>query len=237
MAELERSVLAEEQAALRRRGNAGRSGRARGSCRSRRAGSSRRPRRSSVALSQHRPDGALVVVASVNSPAFPVGSRWPLDAPSVAARSSSRAGGTHRYSNLPGEVVAAARNSPIEAAIGVPIIVDGKVWGDISVAVRTAKALPADTEERLHSFTGLLAAAISTPNPGTRSASRRRPSGAPPRRDARRRRRIRRRGLRRRRQRGGGSARPEGLGSRPFRPGPKNHGARLGQQRSELSRR
>jgi signal transduction histidine kinase len=173
MAELKRSVLAEEQAALRRVATLVAAG---------------APAEElfeavaqevaavlgvpSVTLSQHRPDGAVVVVASVDSPAFPVGSRWPLDAPSVAARieETGRAARID-YSNLPGEIAAAARNSSIEAAIGVPIIVDGKVWGDISVAVRAAKALPSETEQRLHNFTELLGTAIS--NAESRDALRR----------------------------------------------------------------
>jgi signal transduction histidine kinase len=116
----------------------------------------------SVTLNQHRSDGSLMVVASVNSPAFPVGSRWPLDAPGVAA-AIEETGGAARidYSSLGGEVAAAAREASIRTAVGVPIVVDGKVWGDISVTAGDPEALPPDTERRLHDFGELLGLAIS----------------------------------------------------------------------------
>ncbi len=172
MAQLERSVLAQEQAALRRVATlvaVGAPAEELFDAVAQEVAAVFGVR--SVTLSQHRA-GTLIVVASVGSAAFPVGSRWPLDAPSVAAtvEETGRAARVD-YSNLAGEIAAAARASSTEAAIGVPIIVDGKVWGDISVAVRAAEALPPETEQRLHNFTDLLGLAIS--NAESRDALRR----------------------------------------------------------------
>jgi signal transduction histidine kinase len=163
MAQPERSVLAEEQAALRRVATLV----AQGAPADDLFAAVAHEVASvlgipSVTLNHHRADGMLVVVASLDSPTFPVGSRWPLDAPGVAA-AIEETGGAARidYSNLGGPVAAAARDASIGSAVGVPIVVDGKVWGDISVTAREAEVLPDETERRLHDFTELLGLAIS----------------------------------------------------------------------------
>jgi len=116
-----------------------------------------------VTLSHHHADGSFTVVAATNNPGFPVGSRWLLDGPSLAAtiHETGRAARIDDYSNLGGAVAAAVRDSSIRAAAGAPIVVDGRVWGHISVAAKGAEPLPAGTEQRLLDFTELLATAIS----------------------------------------------------------------------------
>jgi signal transduction histidine kinase len=47
------------------------------------------------------------------------------------------------------------------AAVGCPIIVDGRLWGVMVAAQRLPQALPADTESRVAQFTELTATAIS----------------------------------------------------------------------------
>ena len=49
----------------------------------------------------------------------------------------------------------------IRSAIGAPIVVGGRVWGTMSVAGTQLEPLPAGSEQRLASFTELLATAIS----------------------------------------------------------------------------
>jgi signal transduction histidine kinase len=116
-----------------------------------------------VTLCHHHGDGSFTVVAATNNPGFPVGSRWPLDGPSLAAtiHATGRAARIDDYSDFGGAVAAAVRDSSIRAAAGAPIVVDGKVWGHISVAAKGAEPLPVATEQRLHDFTELLATAIS----------------------------------------------------------------------------
>jgi GAF domain-containing protein len=116
-----------------------------------------------VTLSHHHADGSFTIAAETNNPAFPVGSRWPLDGPSLAA-TIHETGGVARiddYSSLGGAVATAMHRSSMRAAAGSPIVVDSKVWGHISVAARGAEPLPAGTEQRLLDFTELLATAIS----------------------------------------------------------------------------
>jgi GAF domain-containing protein len=116
-----------------------------------------------VTLSHHHADASFTVVAETNNPGFPVGSRWPLDGPSLAAtiHETGRAARIDDYSKLGGEVAAAMHGSSLIAAVGSPIVVDGKVWGHISVAAKGAEPLPAGTEQRLLDFTELISTAIS----------------------------------------------------------------------------
>ena len=116
-----------------------------------------------VTLSHHHADGSFTVVAATNNPGFPVGSRWPLDGPSLAAtiHETGRVARIDDYSDLGGAVAAAMHDSSLRAAAGSPIVVDGKVWGHISVAAKGGEPLPAGTEQRLLDFTELIATAIS----------------------------------------------------------------------------
>src|SRR5438874_10649 len=116
-----------------------------------------------VTVSHYEPDRSFTVIASTNNPGFPVGSRWPMDGPSLAAtiHDTGRAARIDEYSNLPGVVAAAVRDSSIRSAVGAPIVVDGSVWGHISVAATDPVPLPTDTERRLRDFTELVETAIS----------------------------------------------------------------------------
>jgi signal transduction histidine kinase len=56
---------------------------------------------------------------------------------------------------------------PIRSAVGVPILVEGRLWGVIAIGSAGAAQLPADTEVRLAGFTTLVATAIA--NAGAKS--------------------------------------------------------------------
>jgi GAF domain-containing protein len=116
-----------------------------------------------VTLSHHHADGSFTVVAAKNNPGFPVGSRWPLDGPSLAAtiHETGRSARIDDYSKLGGAVAAAMHGSSLRAAMGSPIVADGKVWGHISVAAKETEPLRAGTEQRLLDFTELISTAIS----------------------------------------------------------------------------
>jgi signal transduction histidine kinase len=55
----------------------------------------------------------------------------------------------------------AGRAAGRRSTVGVPVIVDGHVWGVVSVASTIDRPLPLDTERRLVEFTELLATAIA----------------------------------------------------------------------------
>ncbi len=103
-----------------------------------------------------------VVVASVNQEAFPVGSRWAIDGPSVHARirETGKPARIDDYAHLPGAIAAAVRASGVRSGVGVPIVVDGKIWGAIAAGLHGTEPAK-DVEQRLADFTELVASAIS----------------------------------------------------------------------------
>ena len=135
---------------------------------------------SAVSIVRFEPDAGSVIVASFNDPGFPVGSHWPLQAPSLNATVFETGKPAQiDYSELPGPVAAAARSSGLRVGVGVPIVVDGRVWGMIAVGQRHRRdalptfagsytgrlvlstASPRETQTRLAAFTELIATAIA----------------------------------------------------------------------------
>jgi signal transduction histidine kinase len=105
---------------------------------------------------------AAIVLASLGAPEFPAGSRWSLETPGLPA--------TIHETRLPARIDdftaasgldARARDAGVRAAVGVPIIVDGTVWGSINIATTEDEPFPADAEGRLAGFTELVATAVS----------------------------------------------------------------------------
>jgi signal transduction histidine kinase len=94
---------------------------------------------------------------------LPKGLRLTLTADNVAAR-VLRTGATARMDrddDAPGPHAGRIRGLGIHSAVGVPIIVDGHVWGAAIVGSTRPEPLPADTEERIAEFAELLATAIT----------------------------------------------------------------------------
>ena len=119
---------------------------------------------SSVGVVRYDRDGSSVVVASYNDPGFPVGSRWPSEGPSLNASvlATGAPARIDHYSELPGPVAAASLASGVNSSVGVPIVVDGHVWGMITVGRKDRdEVLPAETDGRLVAFTELVATAIA----------------------------------------------------------------------------
>ena len=94
--------------------------------------------------------------------------KWPVDArTSIAgnllASMVQRTGLPARmdsYENFGGPIAARARDAGVRAAVGVPIIIDGRVWGMAGVGSMRPGPMPADTEVRLSRFAELIAAAL-----------------------------------------------------------------------------
>ena len=116
-----------------------------------------------VTIDRYDSDAHSTVVASINDPGFPVGSRWPLDGPSLGAAvlETGRAARIEDYTDLHSTSAAAMRAWSVCSAVGVPILVDGRPWGVICVASPEAAPLPRGIEEDLSDFTELLATAIA----------------------------------------------------------------------------
>jgi signal transduction histidine kinase len=114
-----------------------------------------------VTVCRYEPD-AVVVLASLGAPQFPIGSSWPLDVPSLprTIRETGRPARIDDYSTAVG-LDAIARDGGVRASFGVPIVVDGTVWGSINIATPKEDPFPADAELRLARFTELVATAVS----------------------------------------------------------------------------
>ena len=105
---------------------------------------------------------------------FHPGTSWSYNPSGLAAyvRGTGRAVRIEDYSNRRGEFAAAARDLGLRSLAGAPIIVDGAVWGMVTIA-STGRPLLEGTEERLAKFTGLVGTAIAnTQSRAELSASR-----------------------------------------------------------------
>ena len=80
-------------------------------------------------------DGEITIVAAAADPAalkkWPVGTRTTLEGNTIAAlvQHSGRPARIDSYDNVAGPIAARVRAVGVRAAVGVPIIVDGRVWG------------------------------------------------------------------------------------------------------------
>jgi PAS domain S-box-containing protein len=92
---------------------------------------------------------------------FQTGTRWPLDGPTILAEvlKTARPARIDDYTEFPGTIADAGRESGFRAVVGAPITVDGDVWGAMTAADRAP--LPDHMEDRLAELTELVATAIS----------------------------------------------------------------------------
>jgi GAF domain-containing protein len=115
-----------------------------------------------VTLNRYEGD-ECVVLADPQDSDFPVGSRWPLDGESLATRvfATGKPARIDDYTGLPGAIAEQMRRSPSASAVGVPIVVEGKVWGVLTVGRRGPTRMPPDTVQRVIGFTELVAASLA----------------------------------------------------------------------------
>jgi signal transduction histidine kinase len=109
-------------------------------------------------------NGTATLVTTAEGFLGPVGTSWPVEGDSSATAQVCRTGLPARadYTRpAQGPIAAAARAAGGRSAVGVPVVVDGALWGVVTVGTRGAEALPADVEGRLAKFTELLATAIA----------------------------------------------------------------------------
>jgi PAS domain S-box-containing protein len=95
---------------------------------------------------------------------FQAGTRWPLDGPTICAKvlQSGRPARIDDFTEVSGTIADAARRTRIRACAGAPIIVDGDVWGAMSVDAIEPEPLPDRIEARLAEFTELVATAVAS---------------------------------------------------------------------------
>jgi signal transduction histidine kinase len=112
---------------------------------------------------------ALVFVSS--SPTFdiPIGTRWEFQE-GMASAEVYRTGRSARVDGT--EVAGPGRELGVVSSIATPIVVDGRLWGAVSLG--SGGSLPMDAEERLAKFTELVATAIANAEGSAELAASRR---------------------------------------------------------------
>jgi sugar diacid utilization regulator len=111
-------------------------------------------------------DREITIVAAAADPEvlarWPVGTRTPVEGNTLATL-VQRSGGPARidsYDNVAGPIAARVRAVGVRAAVAVPIVVDGRVWGLAAVGSVQPGPMPADTEIHISRFAELIATAV-----------------------------------------------------------------------------
>jgi signal transduction histidine kinase len=118
-------------------------------------------------MSRYAPDGAATILgiwnAAGSAPARQVGTRMAARGRNVQSRvfQTGRPARIDDYTAASGETAEAAREAGFRSAVGVPVSVEGRLWGIMGVGSAKDEPLPADTEARLAAFTELVATAIA----------------------------------------------------------------------------
>src|SRR5262249_34466766 len=108
-------------------------------------------------------DGTATLLATPGEYLGPVGGRWSLEGDDSAVTRVQRTGRAARAdytAGAQGPLAEAARRGGTLFPVAVPVVVDGAVWGAMSVGSRGPEP-PSDLEGRLAKFTELLATAIA----------------------------------------------------------------------------
>jgi signal transduction histidine kinase len=119
----------------------------------------------SAAMSRYESDGTMsaVTISGRLKDVFPVGRRWSLKGKNVSTIvfETGSPARIESYADPTDDLSAALREQGLRSAVGTPIVVEGRLWGVMSASSEDPEPLPADTEQRLISFTELVATAIA----------------------------------------------------------------------------
>jgi len=119
---------------------------------------------SAAAVLKFEDSAAIVVVGVSNGFDIAIGSSWEFE-DGMASAEAYRTGRSSRVdamdrSSAPGFAAATVRRLGILSTVASPIIVEGRLWGAMTVS-SSDELLPLDAEERLERFTELVAIAIA----------------------------------------------------------------------------
>src|ERR1700744_5623403 len=89
---------------------------------------------------------------------WPVGTRSPIDGSTLAGmvQRTGRPARMDSYENSTGSLAARIRDAGVCVAVGVPVVVDGRVWGLAAVGAVEPEPMRADTEARINAFAELI---------------------------------------------------------------------------------
>jgi PucR C-terminal helix-turn-helix domain/GAF domain/GGDEF-like domain len=119
-----------------------------------------------AALLRYESNGEVTFVGAAcdsdTPPKSPVNTRFPIGTASLAAvvRRTGQAARLDTYENVAGASAARGRAEGVSAAVAVPVIVDGDVWGLVVVTSTRPVPMPADTEARISRFVELVAGSV-----------------------------------------------------------------------------
>jgi PucR C-terminal helix-turn-helix domain/GGDEF-like domain/GAF domain len=93
---------------------------------------------------------------------WPVGTRSPIDGSTLAGivQRTGRPARMDSYENTAGSLAARIRDAGVRVAVGVPVVVDGHVWGLVAVGSVEPEPMPADTEGRISAFAELIGTVV-----------------------------------------------------------------------------
>jgi GAF domain-containing protein len=116
-----------------------------------------------VGIQRYEADGTFVMLGIAGKTKLTVGSRWPVEDEGVAGMILATGQPARRddYSQMPGPLGDALRDDLTVSTVGVPVVVDGRIWGFMVAAGKPGRPIPDGTEERLTRFTELVATAVS----------------------------------------------------------------------------
>jgi signal transduction histidine kinase len=118
-----------------------------------------------ASMGRYDPDYTRTTVASWSSAGatYPIGAQEKLGGQNLHTMvfRTGRPARLDDYADSSGPVAEAARQLGLRAGVGVPVSVEGRLWGVMMVGSR-AGPLPAGTEARLAGFTDLAATAIAS---------------------------------------------------------------------------
>ncbi|MDQ1532341.1 MAG: hypothetical protein QOF28_102 [Actinomycetota bacterium] len=124
-------------------------------------------------MARYGPDDTVTFAASWHRMGGPVpaGPREPLRLGgrniATLVSETGRPARMDDHAESSGEIAAAVRGSGMRSAVGAPIVVAGRLWGVLIVGAAREEPMPVNTEERLASFSDLVATAVA--NADTRS--------------------------------------------------------------------
>jgi signal transduction histidine kinase len=116
-----------------------------------------------VGLHRFEADRTFTMMGIAGETIFTVGSRWPVEDEGIAGAILATGSPARKedYGDFPGRLGATLREDRMVATVGVPIVVEGGIWGFMVGAARPGKPLPPLIEDRLARFTELVATAIA----------------------------------------------------------------------------
>jgi signal transduction histidine kinase/PAS domain-containing protein len=118
-----------------------------------------------VTVSRYEPGGEVTLLAHHGSNASRVrpGTRVRPEAESVTATvwRTERPARMEHYEGTHGAIAQLVNSLGVRAAIGAPIVVEGRLWGSVIANWKGEESPPTDTEERMAQFAALLDTAIA----------------------------------------------------------------------------